>query len=75
MNNWKSNTNLLIIINLKIKNERWSNMEIRYYVDGKCILSYDDDVFSTDDDYTNIFITLFYLFLSYLVYKEWKCRF
>ena len=25
-----------------------------------------------DDDYTNIFITLFYLFLSYLVYKEWK---
>lgn len=23
-----------------------------------------------DDDYTNIFITLFYLFLSYLVYKE-----
>lgn len=25
-----------------------------------------------DDDYANIFITLFYLFLSYLVYKEWK---
>ena len=47
-------------------------MEKRYYIDGKCVLSYDDDVFSTDDDYTNIFITLFYLFLSYLVYKEWK---
>ena len=29
-------------------------MEKRYYIDGKCVLSYDDDVFSTDDDYTNI---------------------
>lgn len=28
-------------------------MEKRYYIDGKCVLSYDDDVFSTDD-YTNI---------------------
>ena len=26
-------------------------MEKRYYIDGKCVLSYDDDVFSTDDDY------------------------
>ena len=30
-----------------------SNMEIRYYLEGKCILSYDDDVFSTDEDWTN----------------------
>lgn len=29
-------------------------MEKRYYIDGKCVLSYDDDVFSTDDYYTNI---------------------
>lgn len=29
-------------------------MEKRYYIDGKCVLSYDDDVFSTDEDYTNI---------------------
>lgn len=29
-------------------------MERRFYIDGKCILSYDDDVFSTDEDYTNI---------------------
>ena len=29
-------------------------MKKRYYIDGKCVLSYDDDVFSTDDDYTNI---------------------
>lgn len=24
-------------------------MEKRYYIDGKCVLSYDDDVFSTDE--------------------------
>ena len=29
-------------------------MEKRYYIDGKCVLSYDDDVFSTDEDCTNI---------------------
>ena len=29
-----------------------SDMEIRYYVDDKCILSY-DDVFSTEEDWTN----------------------
>ena len=28
-------------------------MEKRYYIDGKCVLSYDDDVFSTDDDYSS----------------------
>ena len=28
-------------------------IEIRYYIDGKCVLSYDDDVFSEDEDYTN----------------------
>ena len=28
-------------------------MEKRYYIDGKCVLSY-NDVFSTDEDYTNI---------------------
>lgn len=29
-------------------------MEIRYYIDGKCILSYDNDVFSSDEDHRNI---------------------
>lgn len=29
-------------------------MERRYYIDGKCVLSFDDDVFPTDEDYTNI---------------------
>lgn len=35
-------------------NLRKENYGKRYYIDGKCVLSYDDDVFSTDDDYTNI---------------------
>lgn len=29
-------------------------MEERYYLDGKCIFSYDMDVFSSDEDYTNV---------------------
>lgn len=29
-------------------------------------------VSDVNNDYTNIFISIFYLFLSYLVYKEWK---
>ncbi|WP_418492074.1 hypothetical protein [Eshraghiella crossota] len=29
-----------------MKGELWKK---RYYIDGKCILSYDDDVFSTDE--------------------------
>lgn len=29
-------------------------MEIRFYIDGQCILSYDDDVFSSDEDHINI---------------------
>ena len=29
-------------------------METRFYIDGKCILSYDDDVFSSDEDRNNI---------------------
>lgn len=29
-------------------------MEIRYYIDGKCILSYDEDVFSSYEDHRNI---------------------
>ena len=35
-------------------NLRKENYGKRYYIDGKCVLSYDDDVFSNDDDYTNI---------------------
>lgn len=29
-------------------------MEIRYYLDGKIIFSYDNDVFPTDEDYYNV---------------------
>lgn len=29
-------------------------------------------VSDVNNDYTNIFISIFYLFLSYIVYKEWK---
>lgn len=29
-------------------------MKKSYYLDGKCIFSYDDDVFSSDEDYTNV---------------------
>ena len=44
-------------------------MEIRYYVDGKCILSYDDDVFSTDEDWTN-FREMFVFPVADKVYKK-----
>ena len=29
-------------------------MEVRYYLDGKCYFSYDNAVFSSDEDYYNI---------------------
>ena len=45
-------------------------MEIRYYVDGKCILSYDDDVFSTDEDWTN-FREMFVFPVAEKVYKKY----
>ena len=45
-------------------------MEIRYYVDGKCILSYDDDVFSTDEDWTN-FREMFVFPVADKVYKKY----
>jgi hypothetical protein len=51
-------------------NERWSNMEIRHYVDGKCILSYDDDVFSTDEDRTN-FREMFVFPVAEKVYEKY----
>lgn len=44
-------------------------MEIRYYVDGRCILSYDDDVFSTDEDCTN-FREMFVFPVADKVYKN-----
>lgn len=45
-------------------------MEIRYYLDGKCILSYDNDVFSTDDDWTN-FKEMFVFPVAEKVYKKY----
>ena len=37
-------------------NLRKENYGKRYYIDGKCVLSYDDDVFSTDDDYSIMYV-------------------
>lgn len=48
-------------------------MEIGYYVDGKCILSYDDDVFSTDEDWTN-FRELFIFPVAEKVYDKYYER-
>ena len=45
-------------------------MEIRDYVDGRCILSYDDDVFSTDEDCTN-FREMFVFPVADKVYKKY----
>ena len=45
-------------------------MEIRHYVDGKCILSYDDDVFSTDEDRT-IFREMFVFPVAEKVYEKY----
>ena len=47
-----------------------SDMEIRYYLDGKCFLSYDDDVFSTDEDWTN-FREMFVLPVVDKVYNKY----
>lgn len=45
-------------------------MEIRYYLDGKCVFSYDDNIFSTDEDYINI-IELFIDPVRDMVYKKY----
>lgn len=45
-------------------------METRYYIDGNCILSYDDNVFSTDEDYTN-FKELFIFPVADKVYEKY----
>ena len=47
-----------------------SDMEIRYYVDDKCILSYDDDVFSTEEDWTN-FREMFVFPVAEKVYEKY----
>ena len=47
-----------------------SDMEIRYYVDDKCILSYDDDVFSPEEDWTN-FREMFVFPVAEKVYEKY----
>lgn len=45
-------------------------MEKRYYLDGKCIFSYDDEVFSSDEDYKNI-MELFIDPIREMVYEKY----